>query len=61
MPGDHGSTFGGNPVACSGALVVLEKLCNENSFDEIYQKGNFVKDILKNQIILIFYLLEVVD
>ncbi|KFX56848.1 aspartate aminotransferase family protein [Clostridium botulinum] len=47
MPGDHGSTFGGNPVACSGALVVLEKLCNENSFDEIYQKGNFVKDILK--------------
>ncbi|MBZ9692755.1 aspartate aminotransferase family protein [Clostridium sp. M14] len=47
MPGDHGSTFGGNPVACSGALVVLEKLCNENSFDEIYKKGEFVKDILK--------------
>lgn len=47
MPGDHGSTFGGNPVACSGALVVLEKLCSENSFDEIYQKGEFVKDILK--------------
>ncbi|UZP03006.1 acetylornithine/succinylornithine family transaminase [Clostridium botulinum] len=47
IPGDHGSTFGGNPVACSGALVVLEKLCNENSFDEIYKKGEFVKDILK--------------
>ncbi len=46
-PGDHGSTFGGNPVACSGALVVLEKLCNENSFDEIYKKGEFVKYILK--------------
>ncbi|HBJ1645961.1 TPA: acetylornithine/succinylornithine family transaminase [Clostridium botulinum] len=46
-PGDHGSTFGGNPVACSGALVVLEKLCSENSFDEIYKKGEFVKDILK--------------
>ncbi|WP_105177247.1 MULTISPECIES: aspartate aminotransferase family protein [Clostridium] len=47
MPGDHGSTFGGNPVACSGALVVLEKLCSENSFVEIYKKGEFVKDILK--------------
>ncbi|MBY7025470.1 MULTISPECIES: acetylornithine/succinylornithine family transaminase [Clostridium] len=46
-PGDHGSTFGGNPVACSGALVVLEKLCNENSFDEIYKKGEFVKDLLR--------------
>ena len=24
QPGDHGSTFGGNPVACAGALAVLE-------------------------------------
>ena len=24
--GDHGSTFGGNPVACAGALSVLERL-----------------------------------
>ncbi|WP_315081082.1 aspartate aminotransferase family protein [uncultured Clostridium sp.] len=46
-PGDHGSTFGGNPVVCSGALVVLDKLCNENSFNEIYKKGELVKDILK--------------
>ncbi|WP_252226594.1 aspartate aminotransferase family protein [Clostridium sp. ZBS2] len=46
-PGDHGSTFGGNPVVCSGALVVLDKLCNKNSFYEISEKGNYVKDILK--------------
>ena len=25
-PGDHGTTFGGNPVACSGALAVLKIL-----------------------------------
>ncbi|WP_252233381.1 aminotransferase class III-fold pyridoxal phosphate-dependent enzyme, partial [Clostridium sp. DSM 1985] len=46
-PGDHGSTFGGNPVVCSGALVVLDNLCNKNSFYEISEKGNYVKDILK--------------
>lgn len=26
--GDHGSTFGGNPVCCAGALVVLHRLSN---------------------------------
>ena len=25
-PGSHGSTFGGNPVACAGALAVLDTL-----------------------------------
>ena len=25
-PGDHGSTFGGNPVCCAGAINVLERL-----------------------------------
>ena len=27
-PGSHGSTFGGNPVVCAGANVVLDKLDN---------------------------------
>lgn len=25
-PGDHGSTFGGNPVCCAGALSILQRL-----------------------------------
>jgi len=29
-PGDHGSTFGGNPLACSAALAVLSTIINEN-------------------------------
>lgn len=29
VKGDHGSTFGGNPVCCAGALAVLEQIDNE--------------------------------
>jgi acetylornithine aminotransferase len=29
-PGKHGSTFGGNPLACSAALAVLETLAREH-------------------------------
>lgn len=46
--GDHGTTFGGNPVICSGALVVLNELCNENSFKDINSKGNYLMELLKD-------------
>lgn len=47
-PGDHGSTFGGNPVACSGALVVLDEICNEETYNKVYENGKFVRDSIKN-------------
>ncbi len=28
-PGDHGSTYGGNPVCCAGAITVIERLTEE--------------------------------
>ncbi|AQS07376.1 aspartate aminotransferase family protein [Clostridium beijerinckii] len=45
-PGDHGSTFGANPVVCSGALVVLEEICNEQYFEKIYKRGLFVRELI---------------
>lgn len=47
-PGDHGTTFGGNPVACSGALVVLDKICNEDMLNEIKEKGEYLTQLLKD-------------
>jgi len=43
--GDHGSTFGGNPIACAAANVVIKKLTPE-FLDEINEKGKYFKDKL---------------
>jgi acetylornithine aminotransferase len=40
--GNHGSTFGGNPLACSAALAVLETLDNENLIEQAAQKGDAI-------------------
>ena len=46
--GTHGSTFGGNPVVCAGALAVLNKVCSEGFLDEIVQKGYYIRQKLIN-------------
>lgn len=33
QPGNHGSTYGGNPLACATALTVVDTLINENLAD----------------------------
>jgi len=40
--GAHGSTFGGNPLACSAALAVLETLEVEKLIDSVEAKGNAI-------------------
>jgi acetylornithine/N-succinyldiaminopimelate aminotransferase len=39
--GMHGSTFGGNPVVCAGALAVLERVGNEKFMAEVDEKGRY--------------------
>ena len=45
--GDHGSTYGGNPVACAGALSVFERLTDE-FLDDVKSKSQYVFDTLAN-------------
>lgn len=35
VPGDHGSTFGGNPVACASGCAVLETILEDGFQDEM--------------------------
>ncbi len=39
QPGDHASTFGGNPVACRAAEAVLQILQQESFLADTHQKG----------------------
>jgi acetylornithine aminotransferase len=38
-PGDHGSTFGGNPVACAAALAVIDTIADERLLDNVKRVG----------------------
>lgn len=38
-PGDHGSTFGGNPVCCAAALAVLDTIADERLLDSVKRVG----------------------
>ena len=44
-PGDHGSTYGGNPVCCAGALSVIDRL-NEAFLAEVREKAAYVREAL---------------
>lgn len=39
--GDHGSTYGGNPVCCSGALTVINRLTDE-LLNEVKAKSRYI-------------------
>lgn len=43
--GDHGSTFGGNPVSCAGALSIVERLTDELFFEVRGKGAYFAKNI----------------
>ncbi len=46
-PGDHGTTFGGNPLACSTALAVLDTIEHEGLMEHAEQVGRFLMDGLR--------------
>ena len=46
-PGDHGTTFGGNPVACAAAIAYLKVLQEENLIAKCQEKGEYFKKKLE--------------
>jgi len=41
--GQHGSTFGANPVVCAGANYVLDRMTADGFLEEVTEKGNYLK------------------
>jgi len=46
-PGQHGSTFGGFPLACAVATAALEVLKEENLAEKAYELGKFFRNELR--------------
>lgn len=45
-PGNHGSTFGGNPLACAAALEVLSVMEDEGLLENAAQTGQYIREQL---------------
>ena len=45
-PGEHGSTFGGNPLACAVAQAALEVVIDENLAENAYNLGEYFRNEL---------------
>lgn len=43
--GDHGSTFGGNPVCCAGAISIIDRI-DEKLLDDVSAKSKYIFDTL---------------
>jgi len=46
IPGVHGSTFGGNPLACAAAIAALDIIVEENLPHQALVKGAYFRDRL---------------
>ena len=49
-PGDHGSTFGGGPLACAAANVVVKKLTEEGLLERVTEAGDYLADQLSSKL-----------
>lgn len=45
-PGDHGSTYGGNPLGCAVSLAVLNELVDGGIIDSVEEKSVYLKEKL---------------
>ena len=50
VPGNHGTTFGGNPLACAAALAVIDVLTIHNHIDLVAKKGEALLQRLKDEL-----------
>ena len=49
-PGNHGSTFGGNPLACAAALATIDIIEEERLMENAVKVGDFIRAELARQI-----------
>ena len=58
-PGDHGSTYGGNPLVCAVASKVLDIFKEDDIIENVKMVGTYLKDRLKELAVSCPYIKEV--
>lgn len=58
-PGDHASTFGGNPLACAAALAALEFMLNNDVIGNAERVGSYFKASLQTLAVRFSFIREV--
>jgi acetylornithine/N-succinyldiaminopimelate aminotransferase len=46
--GDHASTFGGNPIACTAAKIVLNEILNNGILENVREQGKYLSEKLND-------------
>lgn len=49
QPGSHGSTFGGNPLACAAALAVIETIETEHLCERAAELGSWMRNAFRKE------------
>lgn len=49
-PGDHGSTFAGNPLVCSAAHAVLDRIAEPRFLNDVKNKGEKLRSLLREKL-----------
>lgn len=49
-PGNHGSTFGGNPLACATALTVIDVIERDHLCEKVTKDGPVLRDALRHEL-----------
>jgi len=49
-PGDHGTTFGGNPLSTRAGLAVMEVIKNENLVENSQNVGAYLKELIAQKL-----------
>lgn len=47
MPGEHGTTFGGNPLACAAGLAALKVIARDGLVEQAARHGEAIKERLR--------------
>jgi acetylornithine/N-succinyldiaminopimelate aminotransferase len=51
QPGNHGSTYGGNPLACSAAIAVIDSIKNENIYANVKARSEQMRSAFTSRLI----------